>query len=181
MLAKILLGVAGVLVLFVVVVATRRAEYHVERKLEIAAPAALVFGVLDDLRRFAGVWVLFGAPFEKSDPGMRVTLEGPAAGAGQSYAWSGKKAGEGKLTIAESVPDRKVGMSLVFVKPMASTATYVFDLAGAPGGSLVTWSMDGKHNFIGKAFGLFLNMDRMLGADMEKGLAQLKAVAEKKP
>ena len=38
--------------------------------------------------------------------------------------------------------------------------------------------MDGHHNFIGKAFGVFMNMDKMLGADIEKGLAQLKTLAE---
>ena len=60
MLGKILIGVAGVLVLFVAVVATRPSAYHVERKLEVAAPADLVFGVLNDLHQFAGVFVLFG-------------------------------------------------------------------------------------------------------------------------
>jgi hypothetical protein len=40
--------------------------------------------------------------------------------------------------------------------------------------------MDGNHNFIGKAFGMFMDMDRMLGADIEKGLAELKTVAEAK-
>ena len=43
MLVKILIGVAGALVLFLAVVATRPSAYHVERKLEIAAPAELVF------------------------------------------------------------------------------------------------------------------------------------------
>ena len=99
MLEKILIGVAGVLVLFVAVVATRRSTYHVERKLEVAAPADLVFGVLNDLHQFAGVLVLFGSPWETLDPNMRKTFEGPAAGVGQSYAWSGKKVGKGKMTI----------------------------------------------------------------------------------
>jgi len=44
----------------------------------------------------------------------------------------------------------------------------------------VTWSMDGNHNFIGKAFGMFMDMDKMLGNDIEKGLAQLKTVTEGK-
>jgi hypothetical protein len=178
MLEKILIGVAGVLVLFVAVVATRRSTYHVERKLEVAAPADLVFGVLNDLHQFAGVLVLFGSPWETLDPNMRKTFEGPAAGVGQSYAWSGKKVGKGKMTIEESVPGQKVGMKLVFVKPMESTATCGLTLARTPTGSFVTWSMDGKHNFIGKAFGMFMDMDNMLGADIEKGLAQLKSVAE---
>ena len=180
MLGEILIGVAGVLVLFVAVVATRPSAYHVERKLEIAAPADLVFGVLNDLHRFAGVLFLFGSPFEKADPNMQKTFEGPAAGVGQSVSWSGKKAGKGKMTIEESVPGQKVGMRLEFAEPMESTATCALTLAGTPTGSFVTWSMHGNHNFIGKAFGMFMNMDNMLGADIEKGLAQLKTVAEGK-
>ena len=38
--------------------------------------------------------------------------------------------------------------------------------------------MAGNHNFIGKAFGVFMNMDKMLGADLDKSLARLKTVAE---
>jgi hypothetical protein len=181
MLVKILIGVAGVLVLFVAVVATRPSSYHVERKLEVAAPADLVFGVLNDLHQFAGVLVLFGSPWKKRDPNMQETFEGPAAGVGQSYAWSGnKEVGKGKMMIEESVPGRKVGIKLEFVEPMKSTATCALTLAGSPSGTLVTWSMDGNHNFIGKAFGMFMDMDKMLGTDIEKGLAQLKTAAEGK-
>jgi hypothetical protein len=180
MLITTLIGVAGVLVLLAAVVARRTAAYHVERKLEVAAPANLVFGVLNDLHQFAGVFVLFGSPLEKRDPNMQKTFEGPAAGVGQSFAWSGKEAGKGKMTIEESVPGQKVGLKLEFVKPMASTATCALTLAGTPAGSFVTWSMDGNHNFIGKAVGMFMDMDKMLGADIEKGLAQLKTVAEGK-
>jgi hypothetical protein len=178
MLVKILLGVAGVLVVFVAVAATRPSAYRVERKLELAAPADAVFGVLNDLHRFVGIWFMFGDPFEKRDPNMQQTFEGPAAGAGQSYSWSGKEAGKGKLTIEQSAPGQQVGMKLEFEKPMASTATYGLTLANTPTGSVVTWSMDGNHNFLGKAFGLFMNMDQALGGDMEKALAQLKTVVE---
>ena len=181
MLAKILIGVAGALVLFVAVVATRPSTYHVERKLEVAAPVALVFGVLNDLHQFAGVLVLFGSPWEQLDPNMQKTFEGPAAGVGQSYAWNSKKeVGKGKMTIEESVPSQKVGIKLEFVAPMKSTATCALTLAGTLTGAFVTWSMDGSHNFIGKAFGMFMDMDNMLGTDIEKGLAQLKTVAEGK-
>jgi hypothetical protein len=178
--AKILLGIAIVVVLFVAIVATRPAAYHVERKLEVAAPADLVFGVLDDLHQFAGVWVVFGAPWATSDQTMQKTFAGPAAGVGQSVAWSGEEAGEGTLTITESVSGQRVGMKLQFVEPMASTATYAFTLASAPAGTLVTWSMDGSPNFVGKAAGLFMDMDGMLGADIKQGLALLKTAAEGK-
>lgn len=181
MLGKLLIGVVGVLVLFLVVATTRPSAYHVERQLAVGASTDLVFGVLNDLHQFAGVMVLFGTPLEKADPDMQRTFEGPAAGVGQSYAWnSNKDAGQGKLTIEESVPGRKVGIKLEFEKPMKSTATCALTLTGTPTGSLVTWSMDGNHNVIGKAFGMFMNMDRMLGADIDKSLALLKTVAERK-
>jgi hypothetical protein len=179
MLVKILIGVASVLALFVAVVATRPSAYRVERKLEVVAPGDRVFGVLNDLHQFAGVLVFFGSPFEKRAPMMQKTFEGPSAGVGQSFAWSGNSdVGQGKMTIEESVPSQKVSMKLEFVKPMASTATYAITLAGTPTGSLVTWSMEGNHNFIGKAFGMFMDMDKMIGSDIEKGLTQLKTVAE---
>ena len=181
MLKRILIGIVGVFVLFVALVASRPSTYHVERKLEVAAPTDLVFGVLNDLHQFVGVVVLFGSPWEKLDPNMQKTFEGPAAGVGQSYAWSSsKEVGKGRMTIEESVPGQKVGVKLVFVEPMKSTATFALTLAGSPTGSFVTWSMDGKHNFVGKALGLFMDMDKMLGSDIEKGLAQLKSVAEGK-
>jgi hypothetical protein len=174
----ILFGVAVVVALFLGLVARRPSAYRVERKLAVAAPADLVFGVLNDLHQFAGVFVLFGSPFDKLDPKMQRTFEGPAAGVGQSYSWSGKEAGKGTMTIEESVPGQKVGIKLQFLKPMASTATCALAIAGTGAGSIVTWSMDGNHNFLGKAFGVFMDMDKMLGADIEKGLAQLKTVAE---
>ena len=180
MLVKILLAVAGVLGLFVALVASRPSAYHVERKLEVAAPADRVFGVLNDLHQFAGVLVLFGTPWEKLDPNMQKTFEGPEAGVGQSYAWKGKEVGKGKMTIEESVPGEKVDIRLDFEEPMKSTADFALTLAGTPTGSIVTWSMDGKHNFVGKAFGMFMDMDRMLGSDLEKGLALLKTAAEGK-
>lgn len=178
MLQNILIGLAGVVVLFLAIVATRPSAYEVERKVEIAAPADLVFGVLHDLHRFGGVFVLFGSPLDELDSNLQKTFEGPAAGVGQSYAWSGANAGVGKLTIEESVPGLRVGLKLEFLKPMASTATCALTIEAGPTGSRVTWSMKGHHNFVGKAFGLFVNMDKMLGGDIEKGLGRLKVVTE---
>jgi hypothetical protein len=38
--------------------------------------------------------------------------------------------------------------------------------------------MFGERNFMAKAVHLFVNMDRMIGGQFEKGLASMKAVAE---
>ena len=41
--------------------------------------------------------------------------------------------------------------------------------------------MSGKKDFVMKAFCLVVDMDKMIGADFEKGLAQLKPVVNVTP
>ena len=38
--------------------------------------------------------------------------------------------------------------------------------------------MAGKNNFVARAVCLFMSMDKMVGGEFEKGLAQMKAIAE---
>ncbi len=42
----------------------------------------------------------------------------------------------------------------------------------------VTWTMTGHNNFIAKAICLFMNIDKTVVGNFEKGLANLKAVVE---
>jgi hypothetical protein len=42
----------------------------------------------------------------------------------------------------------------------------------------VTWSMTGDVNFAAKAVHLFVDMDKMIGGNFEKGLAEMKSVVE---
>jgi len=160
-------------------VATRPDAYHVERSATIDAPAATVFAQIDDL----SVWKEW-SPWEKKDPAMKRTTSTPSAGLGASYAWDGnKEVGKGKMTIVESKPGEKVAEKLEFIEPFQSKADIAFALKSeSPTSTKVTWSMDGKHNFISKAFSVVKPMDGMIGKDFEEGLANLKKVAEaKKP
>ncbi len=178
MLPIILIVIAVIVVGFVVLVSRRSAAYQVERTLDVAAPPERVFGTLEDLRRFAGVLFLFGSPWEAQDPHMERTFSGAPSGVGQSFAWRGKKVGQGTMTIEDAVRDRRLNIKLEFVKPMASTTMCVLTVAPTAAGSSVSWSMAGNHNFLGKAFGVFIDMDKMLGRDIAMGLAQLKTTVE---
>jgi len=82
------------------------------------------------------------------------------------------------MTILESRPGDLVRIKLEFLKPFAATDTAEFAFAPEGDGTTVTWSMTGKNNFVSKAFCLFMDMDKMVGGDFEKGLAAMKAVAE---
>jgi hypothetical protein len=94
-------------------------------------------------------------------------------------AWAGNdKVGEGKMTLTESQPNEAVKIKVDFVKPFEGTANSSFALKPDGDQTVVTWSMEGHHNFIEKAFCLVMNGNKTIGDDLEKGLAQLKTVAE---
>ncbi|MBM4384588.1 MAG: SRPBCC family protein [Deltaproteobacteria bacterium] len=158
---------------FAAFVATRPSEFRIERSTTIAAPSEIVFEEIDDFRRWAA-W----SPWEKMDPAMKREYSGPASGVGATYHWIGnEQVGEGRMTIVESAPAR-VAIRLEFVTPMKATNDVTLELGPAAGGTDVTWAMTGKNDFMAKAAGLFMDVDAMVGADFERGLADLTKVVE---
>ena len=174
MLTKVLIAVAVVIVLLVVVIATRPSAFRVTRSALIAAPPERPFALVNDFH----AWPKW-SPWEKKDPQMRRTLGGPPDGVGTTYAWAGdKNVGEGRMTIERSARPSLVGINLEFIKPFPGVCPTTFTFDPAPGGTKVTWTMEGKYNFISKAMSLFINMDKMIGKDFEAGLAAMKAESE---
>jgi hypothetical protein len=174
MLKKILIGLAVIIVVLVVVIALQPAHYTVERSATMNAPAGAVFAQVNDFHRW-NAW----SPWAKLDPSMKQAFEGAPAGPGAIYTWAGNKdVGEGRMTITDSHPNDLVKIKLEFIKPF--TATNATDFTFKPQGNqtTVTWTMSGDKNFIAKAFGIFMNMDKMVGGDFEKGLAQMKLIVE---
>jgi len=69
-------------------------------------------------------------------------------------------------------------VKLEFLKPWASTNETIFDLYAESGGTRVVWIMTGELDFVGKAMSLFMDMDKAIGPDFERGLAALKQGTE---
>jgi uncharacterized protein YndB with AHSA1/START domain len=174
MLMPILVGLAVIAVLFLVIVATRPSDFRVTRSAAMTAPPEQVFSQVNELRH----WEAWN-PWGRLDPNCKITYDGPPAGVGASYAWAGNhKVGEGRNTIMESKPNERVRFRLEFAKPMKATNTAEFTFRSDGDQTVVTWTMSGKNNFIGKAFGLLVNCDKMIGGQFEKGLAQMKSLVE---
>jgi hypothetical protein len=174
MLKKVVLALAVAVVGFVALVASRPSTFRVERSLTMAAPAELPFGLVNSF----GNWRHW-SPWEKLDPAMKKTLDGPFAGPGAIYAWSGNdKAGQGKMTILESQLYERIRIQLEFIKPWQATNLTTFTFEPAPEGVTVRWVMEGQNTFMGKAFSLFMDMDGMIGKDFENGLATMKSLVE---
>lgn len=175
---KIILGTLAVIIVgFVVVVALQPAEFRVARSATMSAPAAAVFAQVNDLHKWEA-W----SPWAKRDPAMKQTYDGAPAGVGAISAWAGnREVGEGRMTITESRPGELIRFRLEFFKPFTATNTAEFAFKSEGNQTTVTWSMAGNNNFMAKAVGLFMNMDRLVGGDFEKGLAAMKALVEAAP
>ena len=171
----IILGVLAFLVAAVLVVAALQPDsFRIERSTVVNAPPEKLFSLIDDFRAW-GSW----SPWEKLDPGLRRTHGGAPSGKGAVYAWEGNpKVGSGRMEILESSPPARLLIKLDFLKPFEAHNQAEFAFTTEGGSTRVTWAMTGPQAFPMKLMGLFMNMDRMVGSDFEKGLASLKQIAE---
>jgi uncharacterized protein YndB with AHSA1/START domain len=148
-------------------------RWRVERTVVVAAPAAVVFPLINDLRRWPD-WT----SWSEEDPSLQRRFdEGPTAGAGAGMSWSGDEVGEGRLTISESVLDRQIRYDLRLAHDgLLSEGAIV--LAPTMGGVQVTWSTEGELGWspLVRLMGPWI--EHAVGSDFDHGLAGLKRVAE---
>ena len=176
MLKKVLLSLAFTLAVLAVFISTQPYEFKVTRSTIIQAPPEAVFENVNNLHKWEA-W----SPWAKLDPNAKTTFEGPEAGKGAIMRWDGNmEVGKGSMTIVESKPNEQVLFNLDFEKPLPGTNTAEFLFKAEDVNTKVIWSMHGKQNFLGKAMGLIFNCEKMVGENFDKGLASLKALAEKK-
>lgn len=150
------------------------ATYEVKRATTINADPKAVYSKIVDLHEWPA-W----SPWEAMDPDMTKRYTGPDSGVGASYAWNGnRKVGEGKMTITDVAEPSRVGLDLHFLKPFKAENETVFHLERAGEGTQVPWTMTGTHTILSRIMGVFVSMDKMVGKDFEKGLAQLKSDVE---
>jgi hypothetical protein len=174
MLLKILIALVAVVAAFAAFVALQPSEYRVARSATIAAPAPDVFAQVNDFHKW-DAW----SPWAKLDPNAKTTFEGASAGEGAIFTWAGNRdIGEGRMTLTQSRPVELIRIRLDFVQPMAGTSTAEFTFKPEGDRTAVTWAMFGQNNFVSRAICLFMNQDKMLGGYFEKGLENLRAVAE---
>ena len=166
--------IAIAVILIAIIAAMQPSDFRVTRTATITAPASAVFPHVNDLQKW-DAW----SPWAKLDPNAKNSFEGPASGVGAIMRWVGNnKVGQGSMTIMESRPDEFIQFKLEFLKPFAATNTAEFTFNSESNQTTVTWCMYGKNNFMGKAMGLFMSCDKMVGGQFEKGLATLKSVVE---
>lgn len=148
-------------------------ETRVERSVVVAAPPEKVYAIAADLRRVPE-W----SPWLAVDPKTSFSFEGPAEGTGQVMRWASNNpmVGSGTTTLTEALPFVRLVTATDYPGFGTSTATMGFAPDGA--GTRVTWMFQSKlPGVVDRWAGL--GMDKTIGAEYERALANLKALAEK--
>jgi uncharacterized protein YndB with AHSA1/START domain len=175
----IVLGIGAVMITAIVIVLINAmmqpSQFRVERSIDIAAPPAKIFPLLEDLKgqRQWSTW-------EQKDPNMKRTYSGPEKGVGAIYEWDGnREIGAGRQEITSVTPHSKIDVTIDFFRPMQAKNYIEYILRPAGSGTHVTWAIHGPMLFMSKVMSVFMSFEKMIGGEFEKGLVQLKALAEK--
>ncbi len=166
---KIVIGILVVVALVYIALAfAGPAVVHVEREAVIEAPVDVVFPEVNTLSQWPN-W----DPWQKMDSAIVNTYSGAKSGVGCKNSWASKheNVGNGSQEITASVENESITSHMNFDGNGEADATFSFAAEGE--NTHVKWSIDMPIPFAGRPFMLFMNMDKMLGSDFEKGLASL--------
>ena len=175
MLKKILGIIVLAIAALLIYAATKPDTFTLQRSASIAAPPEKIFPLIADVKAF-NTW----NPYALKDPASKMAYEGPASGVGAAYSWDSEALGAGRMEITEASAPGRVQARLEFRRPFAATNRVEFTLQPQGAQTQVTWAMSGAMPYLSKLMTTFVSMDKMVGSDFEAGLANLKAMAEKK-
>jgi len=159
----------------VVLVLIAPKNYDVCRTVTIDRPLKEVFQYLKLLKNQDN-W----SPWAEKDPNMKKTLTGTDGEVGCVSAWEGNKdVGSGEQEIMGITENEEIASQLRFLKPFKSTSDAYLRVTKDGSSTKVIWGFSGKNKFPVSIMMLFMNMDKSVGGDFEKGLQKLKGILEK--
>jgi effector-binding domain-containing protein len=168
-----ILKVIGIILAVIIVIAailtfTLPTKYNVERSITIDAPRNIVYDQVRYFKNFTA-W----SPWSNLDPAMSYEISSPDGEIGSVYSWSGNNSvGVGSLTNT-ALSDDRIEQALDFTAPRESHDLTYYTFEETPEGVKVTWGLDGSMARPMNLMGLFMNLDKIIGQDFERGLNNL--------
>jgi hypothetical protein len=175
---KIVIGILVILVLFLILGIFVKKEYTVEREITINKPKQEVFDYIKSLKNQNEF-----SKWAQVDPNMKKDYTGTDGTVGFISSWDSdnEHVGKGEQEITKIDEGNRIDFDLRFLKPMHANATaYMTTDPAGESHTVVKWGFHGSMNYPMNTMLLFMNMDKMLGPDLEIGLTNLKNIQEKK-
>lgn len=169
LLAALATSIAAVLL----TAAVNPAEVTTTRELEVFANADVIFPFINNVKK-SYQWM----PWADGDPGIEIQFSGPEEGVGSTSSWNGKQMGVGTSVVVESITNQVVRTQLDYTKPFEMHQLAEVSLTPTSRGTLVKWSATGHANFFFRLLRVFIDLDKIVGEQFDKGLSRLKVLAE---
>ncbi len=175
---KILAVLIALVAVACVVALFTKKKYTISRQVVINKPAAVVFDFLrfNKNQQLYSVWLQF-------DPATKISLSGAAdgtKGAVLSFASENHKTGTGEWEIKNIEDGKKIEFQLRFRKPISFVADgyFITDAVGKETTRL-EWVYNGGMDWPMNFMLIFMDMDKIVGADVAKSLTNIKTILEK--
>lgn len=173
---KILYVVAALLAMVLLLGIIAPSGYEVTRTLQINREQEIVYHYLRFLQnqRHYSVWA-------KMDPKQEVYFSGIDGEVGFILGWKSQidSVGSGEQEIKFLQPYNQIKTEVRFKEPFESVGNSEMNLTAIDSATTeVNWKFYGTSSFPMNAMLLFIDMDDMLGKDIEKGLNNLKHILE---
>ena len=174
---KILVGIVALIIAVLVAAAFGKNEYTVEKTVIINKPSQEVFNYIKLLKNQThySKWVMM-------DPNAKMDFTGTDGTVGFVSAWDSdnKQVGKGSQTITKIDDGKRMDLDIHFIKPFNGHSTaFMSTEATGTNQTKVTWGFNGKLDYPMKVVHLVMNMEKMIGSDLQTGLDNLKGVMEK--
>ncbi|MFN8257851.1 MAG: SRPBCC family protein [Bacteroidales bacterium] len=120
--------------------------------------------------------------WNKIDPSMKKSYRGTDGEVGFVAHWESdnKDVGWGEQEIKKITEGERLGFELRFIKPFEATeSAYMTTETTGENQTKVTWGFSGHMNYPMNISLLFMDMEKMIGGDLETGLLNLKTELEK--
>ena len=176
MLKIVLAVVFGIIALVLLTALFVDGEYAVEREVTINKPKADVFEYVKFLKNQDNysVWANMDSIMKKEFRGIDGTV-------GFISAWESQNpdVGKGEQEIMKIVDGERIDFELRFMEPFEATDdAYMITRAVSDSVTLVKWGFNGKMNYPMNMLLLMIDMEEILGKDLQEGLNNLKALQE---
>jgi hypothetical protein len=176
-LKRILIVIVIIIAIPLLIALFVKSEYAVERETIIKKPKQQVFDYVKMIKNQNNYSV-----WNMKDPNSKMNYTGTDGTVGFISPWESdmREVGKGEQEIKQITAGARVDMELRFKKPMEMTDNaYMITEAIDSTQTKVKWGFFGKTKYPLNIMGLFMDMDKLLGPDLQKGLDNLKGILEK--
>ena len=159
---------------FAIYIAVQPNNYSFERHIIINAPKPVVYEIVNDFKE----WPRF-SPWIEQDKEAILSFDKKTSGVGAGYSWEGEILGIGNAKTVDVLNNKTIKQEIKFVKPFESISNINWAFETVEEGTKVTWSMNGKQDFMTKMYTAFAgSIEKNTAPDFDRGLFKLDSIVQ---